>query len=106
MIIPTLPENTTARRLEEGLLCFFCVCDFVGGLLWVARKRGLFPCVLRELVDFDSLTGEVQLDVLKTLSLVETDLDAPSTNTDALHVVLVELGRDHMSSPGHLLHSN
>ena len=98
LVISTLSENTTPSRLEEGLLCLFCVCDLIGELSWSARKRGLFSRVLRELVDFNSLTGEVQLDVVEVLSLVETDLDAASTSADALHVVLVELSRDHVSS--------
>ena len=58
------------------------------------------------LSNHDSLGGEVQLDVVEVLVLVEADLNSAGTCADALHVVLVESDGDDVPGSRHFLNSD
>ena len=62
--------------------------------------------VTLELAGHDTLSCEVQLDVLQSLLGVQADLDASSSRADTLHVILVEGCRDDVFGAGHFLYTN
>ena len=90
LVFTTLTENSTASRLQESLFTILGVCNFISKLLGIARHFGLFARVSLMLTNHDTLAGEVKLNIVQVLVLVQTDLDSTIASADALHVVLFE----------------
>ena len=90
LVFTTLSKDATSCRRQELLLAVLGVSNLLGELLRWACHVWLLSRVADELVDHDTLLREIQLDVIQVLVLVQANLDAASTATDALHVVLVQ----------------
>jgi hypothetical protein len=72
------------------------VVHFSALLSWNPRKVWLLSWVRRVLIHDDTLSQEVQLDLLCGLAVVEPDLNSTSALASAEHVVLIDYRADHV----------
>lgn len=90
LVITALAKDAAACARQELLFAVLRVGDFLCKLLRWASHIWLLTWISGILVHHDSLLGEIQLDVIQVLVLVETDLDAASTTAHALHIVFIQ----------------
>lgn len=97
LVIAALAKDAAARGRQELLLAVLRVSDLLCELLGRAGHVRLLSWVGCELVHHDTLLREVQLDVIEVLVLVQANLDATRTPTNALHIVLVQRNTNNMT---------
>lgn len=107
IVLAALSKDAAAGgRRQEFLFAVLSVLDFLGKFLGRSGHGWFLARVVFVISHHHTGLGKVQLDVFEVLVAVKSDLDAASSEANALHVVLIEGGRDNVTRARHLFDSN